>query len=253
MKIEGIPALVVGGASGLGAAAASALAARGARVSVLDRNAEAARAVAGQIGGLGLQCDVTSDVSAEAAVAAAREAHGAARILVNTAGVAIAGRIVTKSGPLPLDEFRRGIEVNLVGTFNMLRLAAAGMIGLPPLEDDERGVIINTASIAGYEGQIGQASYTASKAGIIGLTLQAAREFASVGIRVCTIAPGLFDTPMGAAVPDHIRDSLTATIPFPRRLGRPEEFGRQAINIVETVYLNGETLRLDAALRLSPR
>lgn len=253
MKIEGIPALVVGGASGLGAAAAIALAARGARVAVLDRNAEGARAVAGQISGLGLECDVASTVSAEAAVAAAREAHGAARVLVNTAGVAIAGKIVGKSGPLPLDEFRRGIEVNLVGAFNMMRLAAADMVGLAPLEDDERGVIINTASIAGYEGQIGQASYTASKAGLIGLTLQAAREFASVGIRVCTMAPGLFDTPMGAALPDHIRNSLAATVPFPRRLGRSEEFAKQAINIIESVYLNGETLRLDGALRLSPR
>ncbi|WP_028079122.1 SDR family NAD(P)-dependent oxidoreductase [Solimonas soli] len=253
MDIKGVAALVVGGASGLGAATARALARAGAKVSVLDFNIELAQAVAAEIGGFAAQCNVTSSDSAEAAVAAARQAHGAARILVNTAGIAPAAKIVGKNGPMPLDEFRKGIEVNLVGTFNTLRLAAADMMKLDPLADGERGVIVNTASVAGYEGQIGQASYASSKGGVIALTIQAAREFAASGIRVCTIAPGLFETPMMAGLPENVRASLAVTVPFPQRLGRAEEYAKQALNIVESVYLNGETIRLDAALRMAAR
>ncbi|MDB5971417.1 MAG: 3-hydroxy-2-methylbutyryl-CoA dehydrogenase [Hydrocarboniphaga sp.] len=253
MDIKGVAALVVGGASGLGAATARALAKAGAKVSILDFNIDLAKAVAAEIDGFAAQCNVTSSDSAELAVAAAREAHGAARILINTAGIAPAARIVGKNGPMALDEFRKGIEVNLVGTFNTLRLAAADMMKLDPLEDGERGVIVNTASVAGYEGQIGQASYASSKGGVIALTIQAAREFAASGIRVCTIAPGLFETPMMAGLPENVRASLAVTVPFPQRLGRAEEYAKQAINIVESVYLNGETIRLDASLRMAAR
>ncbi|MDB5988016.1 MAG: 3-hydroxy-2-methylbutyryl-CoA dehydrogenase [Nevskia sp.] len=253
MDVKGVAALVVGGASGLGAATARALARAGAKVAVLDFNIELASSVAAEIDGFAAQCNVTSADSAEAAVAAAREAHGPARILINTAGIAPAAKIVGKNGPMPLDEFRKGIEVNLVGTFNTLRLAAADMMKLDPLADGERGVIVNTASVAGYEGQIGQASYAASKGGVIALTIQAAREFAVVGIRVCTIAPGLFETPMMAGLPENVRANLAVTVPFPQRLGRAEEYAKQALNIVESVYLNGETIRLDAALRMAAR
>lgn len=253
MDVKGIAALVVGGASGLGAASARALAKAGAKVAVLDFNIDAAHAVAAEIGGFAAQCNVTSDESAEAAIAAARAAHGPARILINTAGIAPAAKIVGKNGPMPLDEFRKGIEVNLVGSFNTMRLAVAGMMAFEPTLDGERGVIVNTASVAGYEGQIGQASYAASKAGIIGLTIQAARELAASGIRVCTIAPGLFETPMMAGLPENVRASLAVTVPFPSRLGRAEEFAKQVMNIVDSVYLNGETIRLDAALRMAPR
>ncbi|MDB5969362.1 MAG: 3-hydroxyacyl-CoA dehydrogenase [Hydrocarboniphaga sp.] len=253
MQIQNVPALVVGGASGLGAATARRLAAAGAKVSVLDFNIEAAQALAHEIGGFAVRCNVTSAESAEDAIRAARDRHGAARILINTAGIAPAGKIVGRNGPLPLDDFRKGIEVNLIGSFNTLRLAAADMMALEPLADGERGVVVNTASIAGYEGQIGQASYAASKGGVIALTIQAAREFASVGIRVCTIAPGLFETPMMEGLPENVRASLATTVPFPRRLGRADEFAKQALNIVESVYLNGETIRLDAALRMAAK
>ena len=253
MDVKGMAAVVVGGASGLGAATARALAREGAKVSVLDFNIEAARAVAAEIGGFAVQCNVTSAESAELAIAAARDAHGPARVLINTAGIATAAKIVGKQGPMPLDDFRKGIEVNLVGSFNTMRLAAADMATLEPTMDGERGVIINTASIAGYEGQVGQASYAASKAGLIGLTIQAARELAPNGIRVCTIAPGLFETPMMAGLPENVRASLAVSVPFPSRLGRAEEYAKQAMNIVESVYLNGETIRVDAALRMAAR
>lgn len=253
MDIQGQVAVVVGGASGLGAATARALAQAGARVAVLDFNIDAARAVAQAFGGLAVPVDVTSAQSAEAAFAAVNAELGAPRILVNTAGIAPGAKILGKNGPMPLDEFRKGIEVNLVGTFNTMRLAVAGMAALDPLADGERGVIVNTASVAGYEGQIGQASYAASKAGVIGLTLQAARELATLGIRVCTIAPGLFETPMMAGMPESVKTGLASAVPFPKRLGFPEEYARQALNIVQSVYLNGETIRLDAALRMAAR
>lgn len=253
MNIQGQAALVSGGASGLGAATARALAALGAKVSLLDFNEELARTVAEEIGGAAFKCDVTSADSAERAVALARERHGAARILVSCAGIAPGAKIVGKKGPMPLDEFRKGLEVNLVGTFNLLRLAASDMFGLDPLEDGERGVIVNTASVAAFEGQVGQASYAASKGGIVSLTLQAAREFADVGIRVCTIAPGLFETPMMAGLPQPVRDTLAISTPFPKRLGRASEFARQAVNIIESTMLNGATIRLDGALRMQAK
>jgi NAD(P)-dependent dehydrogenase (short-subunit alcohol dehydrogenase family) len=253
MQIKGQVALISGGASGLGAATARALTQAGARVGLLDANAGQAEQLARELGGLAAHCDVTSAAGAEAAVASLRGALGAARILVNCAGIAPGAKIVGKSGPMPLDDFRRAIEVNLVGTFNLMRLVAADMMGLEPLADGERGVIINTASVAAFEGQVGQASYAASKGGVVSLTLQAAREFAPMGIRVCTIAPGLFETPMMAGLPEKVRTSLAATVPFPQRLGHPDEYAAQALNIIVSPYLNGVTLRLDAALRMAAR
>ena len=216
-------------------------------------NQAAAEAVAGGIGGIGIGCDVASASSAEAAFAIARAAHGGVRVLVNCAGIGTAGRIVGRDGPMPLEAYERVIRVNLIGTFNMLRLAAAEMSGLEPFEDGERGVIINTASIAGIEGQVGQAAYASSKAGVIGLTIQAARELARSGVRVMTIAPGLIQTPMFNGLPDDVRDSLAATVPFPSRLGMPDDYAALVLHIIGNRYLNGETIRLDGALRMAPR
>lgn len=252
MQVESHTALVTGGGSGLGAATARALAVAGATVAVLDINAESARKVAAEIGGLAIACDVSEAASAEAAVGAAK-ALGAARILVNCAGIGTAGRIVGRDGPMSLAAFKRVIDVNLVGSFNMMRLAAAGMQALAPLEDGERGVIISTASIAAYEGQIGQAAYAASKGGIVALTLPAAREFARFGIRVNTIAPGLFLTPLMDTLPPDIQHSLGTSVPFPARLGKPEEYAKLVLDIIANPMLNGETIRLDGALRLAPR
>jgi len=253
MNADGHAALVSGGGSGLGRATAQALAAAGTRVAILDVNAAAATEAAQAIGGLGLACDVTDAAATERAVAAARERHGAARIVVNCAGIAPAARIVGRDGPMPLEQFRRVIEVNLIGSFNLLRLAAADMTGLDPLEDGERGVILLTASVAAYEGQIGQAAYAASKGGIVGLTLPAARELARYGIRVVAIAPGIFATPMLTALPQSVQDSLGASVPFPPRLGRPEEYARLALDICRNPMLNGSVIRLDGALRMAPR
>jgi len=253
MRIAGIAALVTGGGSGLGAATAAALAQAGARVATLDLDGKAAERVASGIGGIGLACDVGDAGSAERAVAAAREAHGPARILVNCAGVATAGRIVGREGPAPLDAFERVIRVNLIGTFNLLRLAAADMTPLEPLEDGERGVVVNTASIAAFEGQIGQAAYAASKGGVASLTLPAARELARFGIRVVTIAPGLFATPMMKGLPEEVQQSLGASVPFPARLGEPAEFASTVLHIAENRMLNGAVLRLDGALRMAAR
>lgn len=253
MVIKGLACLVTGGGSGLGAATAAALAAAGGRVGVLDLNAEAAEAVAGRIGGVGIACDVADPAAGEAAAARAAAAHGPARILVNCAGIALAARIVGKDGPMALEAFERVIRVNLLGTFNMLRLAAAAMSLLDPLEHGERGVIVNTASVAAFEGQIGQSAYAASKAAVAGMTLPAARELARHGIRVMTIAPGLFRTPMVAGLPEETQASLGASIPFPPRLGLPEEFAALALQCIENPFLNGETIRLDGALRMGPR
>ena len=253
MRIDGVAAIVSGGGSGLGAATARALARGGAKVALLDLNEAAARAVAEEIGGRAFACDVTDAAGAEAAVAAAREAHGPARILVHCAGIAQAARIVGRSGPMPLDAFAKVVQVNLIGTFNLMRLMAAAAMTLPPLEDGERGVIVLTASIAGIEGQIGQAAYAASKAGVIGLTLPAAREFAASGIRVCTIAPGVFETPMLGSVSQEAQDSLGAAVPFPRRLGKPAEYAQLALAILQNPMLNGEVIRLDGALRMPPK
>ena len=253
MRLDGIAAAVSGGGSGLGAATAERLARAGCRVAVLDIVAAAAEATARRIGGVGIACDVADSASAEAAMAAARAAHGPARLLVNCAGVGTAGRIVSREGPMQLAAFERVIRINLIGSFNLLRLAAADMAVLEPSEDGERGVIVNTASIAAYEGQVGQAAYAASKAGVIGMTLPAAREFARTGIRVATIAPGLFATPMVAGLPAEVQQSLADSIPFPQRLGMPEEFAALVEHIATNRFINGETIRLDGALRMAAR
>lgn len=248
MDLTGIAAIVTGGASGLGLATAQALAAAGARVAALDLQPGAA-----EPGIVPIKCDVADAASAEAAVAQAAAAHGPARILVHCAGIVAGARIVGRDGPAPLDGFARVVQVNLIGTFNMLRLVAAGASTLPPLEGGERGVLITTASIAAQDGQIGQAAYSASKAGVVGLTLPAARELAQFGIRVCCIAPGIFGTPMMAGLPAPVQDSLGAAIPFPSRLGRPEEFAMLALAIIANPMLNGETIRLDGAFRMPPK
>lgn len=253
MNIAGLSALVTGGGSGMGAATARHLAKLGAKVTVLDVNKDAVEAVATEIGGLGLACDVSSAASAEEAVAKAAEAHGPARILVNCAGVAPAKRIVGRDGPMALDDFRRVIDINLIGTFNLLRLAAAGMSALDPLDSGERGVIVNTASVAAYEGQIGQAAYAASKGGVVALTICAARDLARHGVRVMTIAPGLIGTPMLLNMPQEVQDSLAATVPFPKRFGKPEEYARLVQHIVENEMLNGDVIRLDGAIRMAPQ
>lgn len=253
MRLDGQSAIVTGGASGLGAATADHLARAGCRVAVLDINQAAAEARAARIGGIGIACDVADAASAEAAVATARSAHGPARILVNCAGVGTAGRIVGRDGPIQLAAFERVIRINLIGSFNLLRLAAADMSMLDPLEDGERGVIVNTASIAAYEGQVGQAAYAASKAGVVGMTLPAARELARVGVRVVTIAPGLFHTPMVEGLPPEVQQSLAAGVPYPPRLGMPEEYASLVEHIATNRFINGETIRLDGALRMPPR
>ncbi len=253
MDVKGQAAIVTGAASGLGRASAAALAAAGARVALFDVNEAENAAAAADIGGLAVACDVTDAASAERAVAQAREAHGPARVLINCAGVGPAKRIVGRDGPLDLDWFSRVIAVNLIGTFNVLRLAAADMIGLDPLEGDERGVIINTASVAATEGQIGQAAYSASKGGVAAMTLPAAREFARFGVRVNTISPGLFATPMLFALPEEAQKSLGASVPYPSRLGRPEEYAALALHIVSNQMINGEVVRLDGALRMAPK
>jgi NAD(P)-dependent dehydrogenase (short-subunit alcohol dehydrogenase family) len=253
MEIAGHAAIVSGGASGLGRATAAALAAAGARVALLDVNEGAATAAAQEIGGLAIGCDVTDAAAVEAAVAAARERHGPARIAVNCAGVGTAGRIVGRDGPLPLEAFRRVIEINLIGSFNLLRVAAAEMVTLDPLADGERGIIVSTASVAAYEGQIGQAAYSASKGGIVSLTLPAARELARYGVRVVAIAPGIFETPMVQGLPPNVQASLAASIPFPNRLGRPAEYAALVLHLCRNAMINGEVIRLDGALRMAPR
>jgi NAD(P)-dependent dehydrogenase (short-subunit alcohol dehydrogenase family) len=253
MDINGQAAIVTGAASGLGAATARALAAAGAKVAVLDVNEPAALEVANAIGGLVATCDVASSEDVTAALKSAASVYGPARILVNCAGIGPAKRIVGRDGPAPLSEFERVIRVNLIGTYNCLRLAAAAMLGLEPLADGERGVIISTASVAAFEGQIGQAAYSASKGGVAALTMPAAREFAQFGIRVLTIAPGIFRTPMMHGMPQEAQDSLGASVPFPKRLGLPEEFAELVLHMVRNRYLNGEIIRLDGALRMAPR
>ncbi|MDB5557495.1 MAG: hypothetical protein JWQ36_429 [Enterovirga sp.] len=253
MKLQGVAAIVTGGASGLGAATGRALAAAGAKVALLDVNEGAASEVARETGGIAVACDVADAASGEAAVARAAEAHGPARILVNCAGIAPASRIVGRNGPHALDLYAKVVGVNLIGSFNMMRLVAAGAMAVEPLEGGERGVIISTASVAAYEGQIGQAAYASSKAGVVGLTLPAAREFAPAGIRVCAIAPGIFETPMLRGLPQEVQDSLGAAVPFPSRLGKPEEYAMLAMAIIANPMLNGEVIRLDGALRMQPK
>ena len=253
MDMTGHAAIVTGGASGLGAATASVLARAGVKVACLDVNLDGARAVADKIGGYAVRCDVTNAEQAVAALAEARDKHGAARILINCAGVGPAKRIVGRDGPMPLADFERVININLIGTFNMMRLAAADMQSLAPLADGERGVIISTASVAAFEGQIGQAAYAASKGGVAALVLPAAREFAQFGVRVNAIAPGIFHTPMLMALPEEAQKSLAAAVPFPKLLGRPEQFASLVHHIIENTYINGEVIRLDGALRMAPR
>ncbi len=253
MLLRGQAAVVTGGGSGLGAATVAVLARAGMRVAVLDINRAAATASAAQCGGVAVACDVADAAAAEAALAEARAAHGVERVLVNCAGIGTAGRIVGRDGPLELAAFERVIRVNLIGSFNMLRLSAAAMSALEPLDEGERGVIVNTASIAAYEGQVGQAAYAASKGGVVSMTLPAARELARAGVRVMTIAPGLFHTPMVVQLPPEIQQSLGASVPYPPRLGLPEEFAALVEHIATNRFLNGEVIRLDGALRMAPR
>ena len=252
MKLSGAAAIVTGGGSGLGRATAEALAAKGAKVAVFDLNVDAAEEAAKAVRGLAVIGDVADETSAAAALAKAAAAHGAARVLVNCAGIGVARRVVGREGPHALADFEKVIRVNLIGTFNMIRLAAAEMSKLEPI-DGERGVVISTASIAAYDGQIGQAAYSASKGGVVAMTLPAARDLAQYGIRVNTIAPGLFDTPLLAALPEEGRQKLGAGVPFPQRLGASAEYAHLACEIVENRMLNGETIRLDGALRMPPR
>lgn len=254
MDIQGKAALVTGGGSGLGEATARELARLGAKVAVLDVNLDNAQRVASDIGGIAVQCDVTNPDSVQAAIDAAAAAHGPARILMQIAGIGTAKRVVGKDGnAAPLEDFAKVINVNLIGTYNVARLFAAACAKLEPMEDGERGAMVFTASVAAYDGQVGQQAYSASKAGVVGMTLPMARDLAQHGIRVCTIAPGLFATPLMKTLPEPVQQSLAASIPFPSRLGKPSEFAELACHIVSNGHLNGETIRLDGALRMAPR
>lgn len=254
MDIKGMAAIITGGGSGMGAETARQLAKAGAKVAVLDINKAGIEAVARETGGIALECDVADEASAKAAIESAAKAHGPARILVNCAGIAPGARVVGREGPHDLAFFSKVINVNLVGTFNMLRLAAAAMTALEPVNDTgERGVVINTASVAAYEGQIGQAAYAASKGGVVAMTLPAARELARFGVRVVTIAPGLFETPMLGGMSKEVQDSLIATTIFPKRLGQPVEYARLARHVIDNAMINGETIRLDGAVRLAAK
>jgi NAD(P)-dependent dehydrogenase (short-subunit alcohol dehydrogenase family) len=247
-------AIITGGASGMGAETARALAAKGAKVALLDMNFAAAQELAQNLGGLAIACNVTDAKSVEEALTAAQEVLGPVRICVNCAGVAPAKRMVGRDEAMPLEDFSKVININLIGTFNVMRLAAQAMSQLEPVNDEgERGVIINTASVAAYEGQIGQVAYSASKGGIVGMTLPAARELAKFGIRIMTIAPGIMATPMMAGMPKEVQDNLAATIPFPHRLGNASEFAKLVLHIIENSYLNGEVIRLDGAIRMQPK
>jgi NAD(P)-dependent dehydrogenase (short-subunit alcohol dehydrogenase family) len=253
MDIRNQTAIVTGGASGLGAATAKALAVAGAKVVILDTNIELAQHSALEFNTLYIKCDVSNEDSVEQALSILKERFGLPRVLVNCAGIGGSARIVGKNGPLSLDEFEKVIRVNLVGTFNMIRLVAAEIMRTEPLEDQERGVIIATSSVAAFEGQIGQAAYAASKGGITSLTLPAAREFAQFGIRVNTIAPGLFMTPLLHGLSEEAQKSLAASIPFPKRLGGAEEFADLVLHLIKNRYINGEVIRIDGAMRMQPK
>jgi NAD(P)-dependent dehydrogenase (short-subunit alcohol dehydrogenase family) len=253
MNLKDAGTIVAGGASGLGAATARALAKRGAHVAIADLNEDGANALAEEIGGVAFKTDVTDEAQVEAAVAGAVEAFGGIRFAASCAGIGWAERVVGRDGPAKLQPFETVIRVNLIGTFNVLRLAAAAMSANEPGEDGERGAVVMTASIAAFDGQIGQTAYSASKGGVVGLTLPAARDLSRQGIRVCTIAPGTFDTPLLAGLPEEAREALGQQVPFPSRLGRPDEFAALACHIAENAMLNGETIRLDGALRMPPK
>jgi NAD(P)-dependent dehydrogenase (short-subunit alcohol dehydrogenase family) len=260
MKLDSnVAAVVTGGASGLGEATARALAAKGVKVAIFDRDADKGEKVAAEIGGVYCQVDVTSDEAVDAGFATARAAHGQERILVNCAGVANAMKTVGRdkaTGEIkryPIHQFELAVQINLIGTFRVLAASAAGMATLDPLADGEKGVVINTASVAAQDGQIGQAAYSASKAGVLGMALPIARDLMGEGIRVNTILPGVFETPMVAMMSQQVKDALGAQVPFPKRLGQPEEYARLALFIAENTYLNGEHVRLDGAIRMAPR
>lgn len=254
MKLDGIATIVTGGGSGMGAATARALAAAGCKVALWDMNEAAATAVAKEIKGLAVVCDVTNEAAVKQALEKSNVAHGTARILVNCAGILIGKRLVGKEGPADLEHFQKTININLTGTYNTMRLVATAMSTLPTVnEDGARGVIINTASIAAFEGQIGQVAYSASKGGIVGMTLPAARELAKFGIRVVAVAPGAVATPMISAVNDELRNSLESAIPFPSRFAKPDEFAKLVLHIIDNDMLNGECIRLDGASRLAAK
>ena len=254
------PAVVTGGASGLGAATARALAAKGAKVAIFDMNQEKGEALAAELGGVFCKVNVTSDEEVDAGFAQARAAHGQERVLVNCAGIGNAIKTASRSKEdgsikhFPLSAFEFVIQVNLIGTFRCIAKSAAGMMTLDPLsEDGDRGAIVNTASVAAEDGQMGQAAYSASKGGVVGMTLPIARDLMAEGIRVNTILPGIFDTPLMNAAPPQVKDALAASVPFPKRLGNPEEYARLALCMIETGYFNGEDVRLDGAIRMAPR
>ncbi|SOZ99874.1 putative 3-HYDROXYACYL-COA DEHYDROGENASE TYPE II OXIDOREDUCTASE PROTEIN [Cupriavidus taiwanensis] len=252
MEIKDNVFIITGGASGLGAGSARLLAESGARVVIADLNEAAGQALAAETGGQFVRCDVTSEADGQAAVAAA-QSLGRLAGLINCAGIATANKTVGKNGPHPLDAFDKTIRINLVGTFNMIRLAAAAMVQNAPDSEGERGVIINTASVAAFDGQIGQAAYAASKGGVVGMTLAIARDLARDGVRCMTIAPGLFETPMLLGMPQEVQDALGKMVPFPSRLGRPAEYAKLARSIIENPMLNGEVIRLDGAIRMQPK
>ena len=260
MKLDSsVAAVVTGGASGLGEATARALAAQGVKVAIFDMNDAKGEKVASEIGGVFCKVDVTSEEAVDAGFAKAREAHGQERVLVNCAGtgnaIKTASRDKTTGEPrhFPLDAFNWIIQINLVGTFRCIAKSAAGMLTLDPLEDGERGAIVNTASVAGEDGQVGQAAYSASKGGVIGMTLPIARDLMNDGIRVNTILPGIFNTPLMNAAPQQVKDALAASVPFPKRLGHPEEYAQLALTMITCGYFNGEDVRLDGAIRMAPR
>jgi NAD(P)-dependent dehydrogenase (short-subunit alcohol dehydrogenase family) len=252
MELKGKVVVVTGGASGMGAATATLLAKHGAKLALLDRNEGAIAAMANDIQVLGIECDVADSNSAEAAINKVVDHYGAVHGCINCAGIAPAARIVGRSGPMSLADFSRVIQVNLIGTFNIMRLCAMQMMQQDSVNDDgERGVIVNTASVAAFDGQVGQAAYSASKGGVVAMTLPAAREFGKFGIRVMTIAPGVIATPMMGALPNPVQESLEVSIPFPKRLGKPDEYAKLVQHIFENSYLNGETIRLDGAMRMA--
>ncbi|MCF8026672.1 MAG: 3-hydroxyacyl-CoA dehydrogenase [Desulfobacteraceae bacterium] len=255
MEIKGNTFIVTGGASGLGEATVRAVTEQGGKAAVFDLADDKGQALADELGDAAIYCsvDVSDEASAEKGIEKTMDAFGAINSVVNCAGIGIPAKVVGKKGPMPLEQFTKVVQINLVGTFNVTRLAAARMIENQPNEEGERGVVVNTASVAAYEGQVGQASYSASKAGIVGMTLPMAREFADHGIRVVTIAPGLFDTPMFAALPEKARESLEKQLPFPSRFGKPEEFALMVKSILANPVLNGETIRLDSAMRMQAK
>ena len=253
MQVDGNVAIITGGASGLGAGTARELAKAGGQIAIWDIQEDKGLEIAKEVGGVFCNCDVTSEESVIAAMEETKEVLGVGRILVNCAGTGIAIKTSSRGEAHPLDQFQRIININLIGTFNCIRLATTAMIELEPMDHGERGVVINTASVAAYDGQIGQAAYSASKGGIVGMTLPVARDLADKGIRVCTIAPGIFETPLLGTLPDDVRQSLATAVPFPQKLGQPSEYAQLARQIVENVMLNAETIRLDGAIRMAPR